>query len=172
MYNNFILPSKKTSESSPSSPTRKKQPEVIKAIRLGNNSISMFQILYQPLSLGLDVSTILWIDLSFNNLSAVDEEMANALPNLTTLNLHANQISRLKELKKISAFKNLHALTLFGNPVEEHKHYRNFILYNCPTLTQFDLSPVIKSEIAQVRTIHTYTYFALFVLMFMQIYCL
>ena len=172
MYNDLILPSKKTSESSPSSPTRKKQPEVIKAIRLGNNSISMFQILYQPLSLGLDVSTILWIDLSFNNLSAVDEDMANALPNLTTLNLHANQISRLKELKKISAFKNLHALTLFGNPVEEHKHYRNFILYNCPTLTQFDLSPVIKSEIAQVRTIHTYTYLALIVLMFMQIYCL
>lgn len=130
----------------------------------------MLQILYQPLSLGLDISKILWIDLSFNNLSTVDEEMATAIPNLTTLNLHANQISRLKELKKFSAFKNLHALTLFGNPVEEHKHYRNFILYNCPTLTQFDLSPVIKSEIAQVRTFIYLLHFS-FIIVHL-IYCL
>ena len=31
-------------------------------------------------------------------------------------------------------------------PIEEHKHYRNFVLNMCPNVTQFDSSPVTATE--------------------------
>lgn len=72
-------------------------------------------------------------------------------PSLTTLYLHANKIGKLGEIRKLLPMQSLKSLSLYGNPVEENKHYRNFVLYICPNLMQFDMSPVTKSELQRVR---------------------
>lgn len=129
------------------SPTKgKKNREEVKAIRLTNNNISNLVILVNPISNTLDTFKVLWLDLSFNLIKKISEEFIQAFSNVTTLYLQANQISRLSEIKKFSKFAELKSLSLYGNPVEEHKHYRNYTFYYCPKLTQFDMSPVTKVE--------------------------
>jgi Leucine-rich repeat (LRR) protein len=128
------------------SPTKKNSREEVKAIRLTNNNISSLVLLVNPITNILDVSKVLWLDLSFNLVKKISDEFIQAFPNLTTLYLQANQISRLSELKKFSKFVELKSLSLYGNPIEDHKHYRNYTFYYCPNLTQFDMSPVTKVE--------------------------
>ena len=41
----------------------------------------------------------------------------------------------------LSGFPKLKSLAVYGNPVEEHKHYRNFVLFTCKALKNFDMSP-------------------------------
>jgi hypothetical protein len=127
------------------SPGRRKKKEAIKALRISNNRISQVDIICGPMMAALDTSKILWLDLSFNQIKRLGA-LAATFPNVTTIYLHANQISRLSELQKLQEFPHLKSLALFGNPIEEHKHYRNYVLYACPNLTQFDMSPVTKSE--------------------------
>jgi hypothetical protein len=133
------------------SPGKKKAPETIKAIRLGNNEISSIDILYKSISTTLDGTNILWIDLSFNQITKISDGIAKTFPNLATLNLHANKLSRLSEIKKLASVLTLKSVSLHGNSIEEHKHYRNYCLFMCPNLRQFDMSPVTAGEIARMK---------------------
>ena len=125
---------------------KKREPELVKAVRLSNNLLENMDFLNGPFLATIDTSHILWLDLSFNKFVNVSEAMATNFPNVTTIYLHANNISRLSQLKKLKLFPKLKSLTLYGNPVEEHKHYRNYTLNMCPLVTQFDSSPVTGSE--------------------------
>ena len=125
---------------------KKRELEVVKAVRLSNNLLENMEFLNGPFLNALDTSQILWLDLSFNKFVNISEAMATNFPNVTTIYLHANNISRLSQLKKLKLFPNLKSLSLYGNPVEEHKHYRNYVLNMCPMVTQFDSSPVTGSE--------------------------
>ena len=129
---------------SPTSP--KREPEIVKAVRLSNNLLENMEHLNGPFSSVLDASQILWLDLSFNKFVNISEAMATTFPNITTMQMHANNISRLSQLKKLRNFPNLKSISLYGNPVEEHKHYRNYVLNMCPNVTQFDSSPVTAEE--------------------------
>jgi Leucine-rich repeat (LRR) protein len=123
-------------------------PEVIKAVRLANNKLENLEQVVGPMLANVDTGNILWLDLSFNNISSLGSEVAvpAAFANVTTIYLHANNISKLGQLKKLRSFPNLKSLTLYGNPIEEHKHYRNYVMYYCQKLHQFDSSPVTGSE--------------------------
>lgn len=70
---------------------------------------------------------LLWLDLSYNYLETIEEDILN-LPNLQTLYMHHNYISNLDETRKLNQFKNLQSLTLYGNPIETIKNYRLWIL--------------------------------------------
>jgi Leucine-rich repeat (LRR) protein len=94
----------------------------------------------------------MWIDLSFNQLKRVDEDLASLLPNIQTLYLHANQISRYSDIRRLSCFTQIKSLTLYGNPVEELKHYRNVVLYYFPKLTQLDFSVITAGEREKVAS--------------------
>lgn len=121
--------------------------EEVKAIKLSNNYISSLTLLLIPsLKKTIDTHKILWLDLSFNHITTIIDAFIAAFPNTTTLYLHANQIAKLSEIKKLSQFQSLKSLSMFGNPVEENKHYRNMVLHTCTHLTQFDNSPVTQSE--------------------------
>lgn len=121
--------------------------EEVKAIRLGNNMIKSLKIIVSPsLTNLIDITKLVWIDLSFNQISKIPDNFSEELPNVTTIYMQANQVSRLSEIKKFSGFKDLKSLTLFGNPIEEHKHYRNMVLHSCSKLAQFDMSPVTSTE--------------------------
>jgi Leucine-rich repeat (LRR) protein len=117
----------------------------LKAIRLGNNYIPRMEILFSS-SLHLRCDNILWIDLSFNTLTKISPDLFKVFPNLRSLYLHANQIKQLSTIKHLQPLQDLHALTLYGNPVEENKHYRNYVLFYLPQINQFDKSPITKLQ--------------------------
>lgn len=146
-----------TSPNNTASQTQKKKKksainkDSIKAIRLGNNNINDLSILYN-ISNYINPENILWFDLSFNSIEKIPIEFLTLFPNLTTIYLHANSISNLSEIKNLSNLANLRSLSLYGNPVEEKKHYRNFVLFYCKKLTQFDKSPITKDQ--QIKVSH------------------
>lgn len=131
---------------SPDKTKKKSSLEEVKAIRIANNEITSVSILCNPLTSQLDTAKISWLDLSFNRIDKLDDLLFSTFPNVTTLYLQANQITKLAELKKLAGFPKIRSLALYGNPVEEHKHYRNFVLFTCKHLKNFDMSPVTQSE--------------------------
>jgi hypothetical protein len=117
----------------------------IRAIRLGNNYIPRMDMLFSS-SQYLRTENILWLDLSFNLITKMSPDLARFFPNVRTIYLHANQINSLPEIRNFSNLTELHSLTLYGNPVEGKKHYRNYTLYYCSRLQQFDKSPVTAQQ--------------------------
>ena len=91
-----------------------------------------------------DLSMIRWIDLSFNNIR-VFGDCFKCLPALQVLNLQANRISDLKQVKKLGELPKLKKLSLFGNPIEEKKHYRSYVITVCPLVGQLDSPSSIRS---------------------------
>jgi Leucine-rich repeat (LRR) protein len=125
--------------------TKRRQTET-KAIRLGNNNISDVDMLSGPLSQVCVLENVHWLDLSFNGIEKLTESFAKSFPNLSMLYLQANGVSRLSELKKLSYFKNLKSVVLFGNPIEGSKHYRSMILWACPQLQILDFCPITADQ--------------------------
>ena len=69
-----------------------------------------------------------WIDLSYNFLETIEDDLIAEFPHLKTLYLHGNYIANLDETKKLSQLKNLSSLTLYGNPIEQISGYRMWVL--------------------------------------------
>uniref|UniRef100_A0A7S2WXG2 Leucine-rich repeat-containing protein 51 n=1 Tax=Rhizochromulina marina TaxID=1034831 RepID=A0A7S2WXG2_9STRA len=114
-------------------------------IRLANNAIEDLTPLYQGVStVFIHPALIKWIDLSFNNIKLIGEALA-LFTELNVLYLHANGIENLKDLKPLQSF-NLRSLTLHGNPVEEKKNYRLFVVNLIPSLNQLDFSPITRQD--------------------------
>lgn len=125
--------------------------EDYKAIRLSNNSIADLGIIPAPLLssplLRIDFDRICWLDVSFNSITALTDAFVALMPNLCTLNLHANAISKLSDIKKLAALKRLRSLTMCGNPVADSRHYRNMVLhFSASTLVQLDFGCITNSE--------------------------
>ncbi|XP_059786864.1 leucine-rich repeat-containing protein 51 isoform X1 [Balaenoptera ricei] len=66
--------------------------------------------------------------------------------NLSVLYLHGNSIQRLGEVNKLAVLPRLRSLTLHGNPIEEEKGYRQYVLCTLPRITTFDFSGVTKAD--------------------------
>eukprot|EP00033_Pygsuia_biforma_P001784 GCRY01001994.1.p1 GENE.GCRY01001994.1~~GCRY01001994.1.p1 ORF type:complete len:202 (-),score=13.56 GCRY01001994.1:324-929(-) len=128
----------------------------VSGFRINNNELSTVGNLRSALSQVLtDVDHIMWLDFSFNNLSAIEDPFFE-FPNLTTLYLHGNNISDLKELQKLSRLQNLKTLTLHGNPVEENnRDYRWRVISLLPNLRTLDFSPVTKNDRFQAESWRT-----------------
>ena len=62
------------------------------------------------------------------------------------LYLHANKISKFGEIKPLGELAKLRSLTLHGNPIEDKKHYRMFVIHTIPTLTQLDFSTITRQD--------------------------
>ena len=143
------------SKSAPAMPTsttssirrkKPKKPLLPNAIKLDNNNLETIAGLDTALdSITSDIARIKWVDLSFNHLTSIEDALLQC-PRMTTLNLHSNDISKLKDLKILRKFKFLTKLSLHGNPVEDHKHYRNYVLTLVPTLKQIDFSSVTRQD--------------------------
>ena len=93
----------------------------------------------------VDIGALRWIDLSFNQISRVGDAMA-AFPRVTVLYLHANNISSFSQVKPLGELKDLRSLTLHGNPIEDKKHYRTFVIHMIPTLTHLDFSTITRQD--------------------------
>jgi len=122
------------------------------AVRLSNNKLTTIKDLDAAIDdITSDVSKIKWVDLSFNQLTSIEEALLQC-PQLTTLNLHSNSIEKLKDIKLLRHFRQLKSLTLHGNPVEDHKHYRNYVLTLVPSLRSIDFSSVTKQDRRNAET--------------------
>ncbi|ORX84478.1 L domain-like protein [Anaeromyces robustus] len=118
-----------------------------RAIRLSNNNFLSLE--------GLDMvcekiiadpfKNLSWIDLSFNSLEEIHECILK-FDNLKTLFLHANKISKVTEIDKLAKLPNLRSLTLHGNPLEEDKNYRFYVILMLPQLINLNFSGISKQE--------------------------
>jgi len=84
--------------------------------------------------------------LARNRIAAVQPTLANALPNLHTLVLTANNFAELADLDVLGNFGALTHLVLLENPVTRKEHYRSWILYRCPSVRFLDYKKVKDVE--------------------------
>lgn len=86
-----------------------------------------------------------WLDLSYNKLRDVEDVLVK-FTNLTILYLHGNEISDIRSLIKLRSLCYLRSLTLHGNPVEQMKDYRRYVIAILPQISNLDFSPIIYTE--------------------------
>ncbi|XP_027722069.1 leucine-rich repeat-containing protein 51-like [Vombatus ursinus] len=116
------------------------------ALRINNNVLNDLNDFTQTLSQLLEhPQNLAWIDLSFNDLANIDPVLTT-FSNLSVLYLHGNCIHHLPEVDKLSSLPKLRSLTLHGNPIEEEKGYRQYVLSILPRITTFDFSGVTKQD--------------------------
>ncbi|PQE26289.1 U2 small nuclear ribonucleo A protein [Rutstroemia sp. NJR-2017a BBW] len=112
--------------------------------------------------------------LARNRVSSIQPSLPNSLPNLTTLVLTANNFSELADLDVLGGFARLLSLVLMENPVVRkefffwgvhgmrgdmetgrwkerrallgRKHYREWILFRCPSVRFLDYKKVKQAE--------------------------
>jgi hypothetical protein len=131
--------------------------EVHDGIKLCNNQLADVALLPRfiaPYLLMQRPSTLQWLDLSFNRLSSIEPSMTEALPNLSILYLHANQISELSAVASVGTLSRLEKLTLHGNPVELKPSYRPRVLLIGSLLRELDFVPVSKKDREAARQLH------------------
>jgi Leucine-rich repeat (LRR) protein len=130
-------------------------------LRLNNNELSHLEDFRKVVSRRFfrPFATLTVLDLSFNQLAAVPEELA-ALP-LHTLLLHSNKIAAMAELRKLQPLSgSLRSLTLHDNPLqcipgfkaEGRTSYRLSALTQLPFLTSLDTTHVTRQEQERVKT--------------------
>ncbi|XP_048215395.1 leucine-rich repeat-containing protein 51 [Perognathus longimembris pacificus] len=116
------------------------------ALWLNNNVLNDLKGLNQVVSQLLEQpQNLAWIDLSFNDLTSIDPVLTTFF-NLSVLYLHGNGIQRLGEVNKLAVLPRLRSLTLHGNPMEEEKGYRQYVLCTLPRITTLDFSGVTKAD--------------------------
>jgi hypothetical protein len=127
--------------------TRKSRKRLtVRALKLGNNQITEVSTLDSALDeISVNPSDLTWLDLSYNKLTTIDEVIAK-FPNLRTLYLHANGITKLNDIAKLADLQSLKQLTLHGNPCADAKDYRLFVIDALPGLHQLDFSLVTNQN--------------------------
>ncbi|KAL0481241.1 developmentally-regulated LLR repeat protein [Acrasis kona] len=122
------------------------------AIKLSNNNLFDLDSLMEVAKKIMDDSSLIkWLDLSYNNFASL--QSVEALPlDLEVLYLHGNNISEVKEITRLSKFKNLRSLTLHGNPLDEVRNYRYHILALLPSLKILDFAAVTKKDVDTANT--------------------
>ena len=68
------------------------------------------------------------------------------------LYLHANRISKFGEIKPLGLLDKLRSLTLHGNPIEDKKHYRTYVIFSIPSINQLDFSPITRQDRENAET--------------------
>lgn len=122
------------------------------SLLLSNNELRSFAGLREVLRGVLphgEPNRLVWINLSFNFLTKIDADILN-FPSLKQLNMHGNFIADFEEVKKLQDIGTLQTLSLNGNPIEEVKGYRMYVLgvlYNkFETLKKLDGVIVSRQE--------------------------
>lgn len=121
-------------------------PQSTHALRLNNNCLGGIRGLLPTLErLLVAPAQLAWLDLSFNRLTIIDPVLTT-LHALRSLQLHGNSIARLGDVDKLRVLPRLRRLTLHGNPMEEQRGYRSYVLSLLPHLTSLDFSSVTRQD--------------------------
>jgi len=84
--------------------------------------------------------------LANNRISTISQSLHLSVPNLTTLVLTNNNISELGDLEPLQEVKGLQYLSLLGNPVQEKKWYREWLVWRIPGLRVLDFQRIRDKE--------------------------
>lgn len=87
-----------------------------------------------------------WIDISHNRVEEIHEDIID-LPFLKILYCHANYIKEIESVLNLRRCKSLINLTLHGNPIEQIKGYRNYIIEIVSNLEKLDFTLVSDKEL-------------------------
>ncbi|GCB60586.1 leucine-rich repeat-containing protein 51 [Scyliorhinus torazame] len=116
------------------------------SLRLSHNQLCEMTGLNQLIpALLVEPERLFWIDLSFNIFPSIDPVLLK-FTKLQILNIHANQISELFEVDKLVSLNRLRSLTLHGNPMEQTKGYRSYVVEVIPQLKSLDYSLITKQD--------------------------
>ena len=96
------------------------------------------------------VQLIQWIDISRNKLTSIHRDICE-LPYLKILYVHGNNIQEIEKVTALGNCKSLTALTLYGNPMDHIKGYRNFIIEMCPLLEKLDGAVISEKELDIIK---------------------
>ena len=89
---------------------------------------------------------IQWVDISFNKIQDIHPDLLN-LKFLKILYCHANHIIEIEKILVLGHSKSLLNLTLHGNPIEQIKGYRQYIIEIVPSLEKLDFTLVSEKEL-------------------------
>lgn len=128
--------------------------EAVTALRLNNNTLATVEGLLPTVMPRLvpfhSVSQLLWLDLSFNQLTDVDEALLE-FTSLSVLYLHANQIQESANYQLLSNLKSLTNLAIHGNPMDAVPNIHKKLLATLPNLTKLNFSPVTRLQRADAE---------------------
>ena len=96
------------------------------------------------------VQLIQWIDISRNKLTSIHKDICE-LPYLKILYVHGNNIQEIGKVTALGNCKSLTSLTLYGNPMDHIKGYRNFIIEMCPLLEKLDGAVISEKELDVIK---------------------
>ena len=101
----------------------------VNSLLLNNNEIRDIKGLYPVLReyVLFEPDRLQWLNLSYNYLVKIDADILD-FTSLKSLQLQGNYINDLEEVVKLSNLGALQSLTLNGNPIEEIKGYRLYVL--------------------------------------------
>lgn len=101
----------------------------VNSLLLNNNEVRDIKGLYSVLReyVLFEPDRLQWLNLSYNYLVKIDSDILD-FANLKSLQLQGNYINDLEEVVKLSNLSQLQSLTLNGNPIEEIKGYRLYVL--------------------------------------------
>ncbi|EGZ12984.1 hypothetical protein PHYSODRAFT_316453 [Phytophthora sojae] len=124
------------------------------SLRVNNNKISNLDDMHEALRAVFDYPGMLqWLDLSGNELESIPPDVFSAYPELFTLHLHGNLLSKYSDVDALAKWlPRLHSITLHGNPLEEKKHYRNYVIAAFPNLKQLNFSSVTPGDRTKAET--------------------
>ncbi|KAL3663369.1 hypothetical protein V7S43_011775 [Phytophthora oleae] len=124
------------------------------SLRVNNNRISHLADMQEALRAVFDYPGMLqWLDISGNILESIPPDVFSAYPDLFTLHLHGNSLSKYSDIDALAKWlPRLHSITLHGNPIEEKKHYRNYTIAAFPNLKQLNFSSVTPGDRDQAET--------------------
>ena len=96
------------------------------------------------------VQLIQWVDISRNKLTSIHKDICE-LPYLKILYFHGNNIQEIGKVTALGQCKSLTSLTLYGNPMDHIKGYRNFIIEMCPLLEKLDGAVISEKELDIIK---------------------
>ena len=96
------------------------------------------------------VQLIQWIDISRNKLTSIHKDICE-LPYLKILYVHGNNIQEIGKVTALGQCKSLTSLTLYGNPMDHIRGYRNFIIEMCPLLEKLDGAVISEKELDIIK---------------------
>lgn len=96
------------------------------------------------------IDLIQWLDISHNRLEEIHPDILK-LPFLKILYCHANYIKEIEKVSCLSQSKSLLNLTLHGNPIEQIKGYRHFIIELIPFLEKLDFTLISEKELDIIK---------------------
>ena len=118
--------------------------EAVTSLRLNNNNLLDVEGLLPCIMPRLEpfhvAPQLLWLDLSFNRLTDVEEALLE-FTHLRVLYMHANQIKETARIDRLSKLTHLTNLAIHGNALDSVVNIEKKLLSAMPNLTKLNFSP-------------------------------